>query len=63
MLCTVSQSMVILPPAKTWIRFIGACIMQRKQAFTTTQSAQSLGIKHYTESEASELIAGLTQIY
>lgn len=37
--------------------------MQRKQAFTTTQPAQCLGITRKIESEASELIAELKQIY
>lgn len=46
--------MDILSLAKTCINVIGACIMQKKQAFTTIQPAQCLGIKY--KMEASELI-------
>lgn len=37
-------SMGIFPGAMAWINFTGACIMQNKQAFTSTQAAQRLGI-------------------
>lgn len=45
--------MGILPAAEAQINLIGACIMQKKQPFTTTQPAQRLGMKSPAESEAS----------
>lgn len=62
MLYRVPYSVVIWSEAMTWISIIGACIMQRKQAFTTIQPAQCTRIEHEIESEASELIADLTQM-
>lgn len=48
--------MGILPAAEAQINLIGACIMQKKQPFTTTQSAQRLGVKSQMESEASLIL-------
>lgn len=52
--------MGIFPGAMAWIIFTGACIMQNKQAFTTTPPAQRLGITEKMDLETSEGFADVT---
>lgn len=53
--------MGIFPGAMAWIIFTGACIMQNKQAFTTTPPAQCLGITQKMDLETSEGCTDMTQ--
>lgn len=51
----------IFPGAMAGIIFTGACIMQNKQAFATTQAAPRLGITQKMELQTSEGITDMMQ--